>query len=387
MDAGAAVVLDRYGIDGERGFLPSDDPLDAFSADDVETDADRAYLRTLDRLAASLPDRLDEGSIREAVQAIDPPSEAVVHQLDEPGAIRLCQLAGFLASGYVHQIDSTPVERLPSGVAMPLYHTSVRFGRKPILSYDLLCLHNFRRVDPSEPLEVENIRALTRFTDLPDEDWFVAIHVAIEAAAGQALIACAGAQRGVIENDSDAVEHALDTIGDSLDRQTEIMRRMTEGNAPEAFVSGFRPYYAGFDGIVFEGVDALRGAPQVLRGGSGAQSSAVPSIDAALGVDHAETALVDKLHDMRSYMPNWHREVIHTFEIGPDVRSYVADHGSTSLREGYNRCVRGLSAFREVHFKQVAQYVAEMGETTGTGGTDYMSFLPKMKHETEAQQL
>lgn len=388
MDPGAPAVTDRYDIDADRGFLPGVDPLAAFDLDAHPPD-DARYLSSLDRLGESLPERLAADSLRSAVEGLERPPAGLVERLSDRAAIRLCKLAGMLASGYVHQQGATPADRLPAGIAIALHRTSERFGRKPILSYDGLCLHNFERLDPTAdaPFAVENLRALERFSPLADEHWFVAIHVAIEAAAGPALVACGDAQRAVTADDPDGVARALATIAASLERQTAIMERMTEGNAPEAFVTGFRPYYEGFDGVVFEGVEALAGEPQTLRGGSGAQSSALPSIDAALGVDHAATILVEKLQDMRSYMPTWHREVIRAFEAGPDVRDYVEDVDDADLTEAYNRCIRGLGAFREVHFSQVAQYIAEMGETTGTGGTDYLTFLPKMKRETEDQQL
>lgn len=380
-------TLDRYGVSADRGFLPEADPLTAFDVDRHEP-AVGQYLRAIDRLGSELPDRLAAGTVRPAVDDLRTPPEGTFASLTDREAVRLCTLCGFFASAYVHEPGADPVDRLPAGAAVPLYHTSRRFGRKPILSYDVLCLHNWYRRDPDGGLTPENLDTVQQFTALPDERWFVVIHVAIEARAGPALDACARAQRAVREDDPDAVRSALETIADSLVDQTALMRRMTEGNAPDAFATEFRPYYEGFDGLVYEGVEAFEGRPRTYRGGSGAQSSILPSIDATLGIDHASTALIEKLADMRSYMPESHRSVVEAFDEGPDVGSYVADRERADLREAYNRCVGELGAFREVHFDQVIQYVrAVTGDTTGTGGTDYVRFLREMETETEAQKL
>lgn len=375
------------GIDLSRGFLPGTDPL-------VEFDVERhdrpvgVHLERLDQLGAALPELLETGSLRPAVRSLDPPPEGLFDGLTHRETVRVRQLAAFLASAYVHRIGADPVERLPEGVAVPLYRSSDRLDRKPVLSYDVLCLNNFRREPPDDGFAVENLDPVQRFTRLDDEAWFVAIHVAIEAVAAPALTACVRAQRAVARDDQAALESALETIVDSFEEQTAIMRRMTEGNDPSVFATSFRPYFDGFEGVVFEGVPELGGQPQTLRGGSGAQSAVLPALDATLGVEHEATALLSVLDDMRSYMPPSHREAIATFEAGPDVRRYVAGRSDDSLVTSFNRCVDRLGTFRRIHFGQVVQYLREVSETTaGTGGTDFGPFLERMREETQAQTL
>ncbi|WP_306061818.1 PrnB family protein [Natronococcus wangiae] len=383
----ATKVLKEYDVTATRGFLPESDPLLAFDTGDYDRPIAN-YLREFDRLGAELPGRLEDGTLRPAVRDLEPPPDGLFEVLSGRETIRLCLLSGFFASAYVNEIGADPVDRLSAGAAVPLYRTSQRFGRKPILSYDMLCLHNWQRREPDSGFDAENLDTVQQFTSLSDERWFVAIHVAIEATAGSALTACARAQRAVRNDDLDALLATLEAIGDSLEEQTAIMGRMTENNDPEAFARRYRPYYDGFDEVVYEGVDELEGTSRTFRGGSGAQSSVLPSIDAALGIDHAATDLIEKLLDMRSYMPEAHRSVIAAFDEGPDVGQYVADSGREDLRTEYNRCMDELGAFREVHFGQVAQYIkAVTGDTTGTGGTDYMQFLPMLKKETEARKI
>ena len=387
MERTSAEVLEATGVGEERGFLPPEDPLAGFDTD-RHGDGVAAYLRRLDELGRALPDLLEAGEVRPPLESLPTPPPGLIADLTDREVVRLCLLSGFFASGYVNQIGADPVDRLPAGVAVPLYRTSRELGRKPILSYDLLTLHNFRRRDPDAGLAVENVDPVQRFTSLDDEGWFVAIPVAIEAAAGPALVASARAQDAVRGDDPAALADALATVADSLAEQTAIMRRMTEGNDPTAFAEDYRPYYDGFDGVVYEGVDAFEGNPRTYRGGSGAQSCVLPSIDAALGVDPAATSLVEKLLDMRTYMPERHRSVVDAFDEDVDVRPYVAESDDEALRNAFNRCVEQLAEFREVHFGQVIQYIRETtGDTTGTGGTDFMSFLGDMKEETTAQTV
>lgn len=384
MDRTHSGVADEHGLTEARGFLPDRDPLAEFDTGGRD-DAATAYLSRLDEVAAALPDLVEDGDLRATTEALDTPPEGLLDSLSEREAIRVCQIAGFLASAYVHDLDGDPVDSLPAGAAVPLYDCSKRFGREPILSYDLLCLHNFERRDPTEGFAVHNLDTLVQFRNLPDERWFVVIHVAIESAAGTGLVACSRAQQAIREDDPDALLEALRTLAESLGEMTAIMNRMTEGNAPSVFATEFRPFYQSFEGIVYEGVDELDGEPQHLRGGSGAQSSILPAMDETLGIDHESTILIEKLQDMRSYMPEHHRTTIEAFRDAPDVRPYVAEQDDPDLENAFNECIRNLGAFRRVHLGQVAQYIREeTGETTGTGGTDYMEFLPVLREETES---
>lgn len=378
------------GVDERRGFLPHADPLEGF---DVARHDRRVgdYLARLDELGRSLPDRLAAGDLRLAVRSLDPPPAGLLEALTRRETVRLRQVAAFVASAHVHAVGRDPVDRLPAGVAVPLYRSSARLGVEPILAYDVLCLQNFRRLDPAGGFAVENLGTVQRFTRRDDEQWFVAVHVAIEAAAAPALTACARVQQAIARDDPAAPEtlrEALETIASSLEAQTGVMRRMTEGNDPAVFAAEFRPYFDGFDGVVYEGVDALGGEPQSFRGGSGAQSSVLPALDATLGVEHGETPLLDALGDVRSYMPPDHRRAVRAFESGPDVRRYVATRGEEPLVAAFNRCVDRLDEFRRVHFRQVVQYIHEVtDETAGTGGTDFVPFLERMREETEARKL
>ncbi|WP_323674650.1 hypothetical protein [Halorubellus sp. PRR65] len=382
MDAETGSVPDprAHGVSRARGFLPDDDPLVSFSDDPVPPGAAGA-LDALDALVDALPEHLADGTLRDRTRALEPVDPAVVDDLTDRQVVRLRQVAGFLASAHVHAIDADPVDSIPAGLAVPLYEASDRLDQKPMLAYDTQGLHNWHLRDPREGFAVDNVDAVVSFTGLDDERWFYAVHVAIEAAAGRALVAAGDAYQGVHDDDRALVEAACREIAESLGECTRIMQRMTEGNDPAVFATDYRPYFDGFDDVVYEGVDALSG-PQSYRGGSGAQSSVLPALDGALDVDHAATSLLDHLRDMREYMPPEHRALVADFEAASGLREYVAG-SDPALVDAYNDAIDALHDFRKIHLSQVVQYiVAATGDATGTGGTDFMQFLGTMRNET-----
>lgn len=380
-------AVDQYGVTATRGFLPNRDPLVAFDPE-RHRPAVGSYLGELDAVGDTLPDLLAAGEIRSAVERIPEPPENLVDGLTDRELVRLALLSGFIASGYVNLRGAAEPDRLPASVAVPLYRASERLGRKPMLAYDHICLHNFRRRDRNEGFALENLEPVQQFTTYPDERWFVVVHVAIEAAAGPALVAAADAQKAARNGRPETVTDSLETIADSLVTQAEYMSRMLDGNDPAVFTTKFRPYYDGFDEVVYEGVDELGGEPQTTRGGSGAQSCVLPSLDGALGIEHSSTALLDKLLDMRTYMPADHRAVIDAFGDDIDLRRYVVETGDPDLEAAFNRSLDELGRFRRIHFAQVMRYIkAQTGETTGTGGTNYEQFLGKLEEETVEQKV
>jgi indoleamine 2,3-dioxygenase len=369
-----------HGVTRARGFLPDEDPLVSFADDPVPPGA-RDRLDALDALADALPDHLDDGDLRERTRELEPVDAETVDALTDRQLVRLRQLTGFLASAHVHAVDADSVDSIPEGLAVPLYEASTSLDHPPMLAYDTQALHNWRLRDPTDGVTIENVDPLVSFTDLDDEDWFYAVHVAIEAAGGRALVASGDAYRGVHDDDRALVEAALREIAESLGECARIMQRMTEGNDPDVFATDYRPYFDGFDDVVYEGVDSLEG-PQSYRGGSGAQSSLLPALDGALDVEHAATSLIDHLRDMRPYMPPAHRELVAAFEHATGLRDYVAD-SDPDVVDAYNDAIDALHDFRKVHLTQVVQYiVAATGDSTGTGGTDFMEFLGTMRNET-----
>jgi hypothetical protein len=210
-------------------------------------------------------------------------------------------------------------------------------------------------------------------------------------------------------------------------RMTAGMRRMRDGCAPYIFWHRIRPFLSGWrsnptlpNGVVYEGVRVNRypvpsdhadaesrasaaGVAYQLYGGSAAQSSVVPCLDAFLGVQHADPSQF--LRAMREYMPPAHRRFIAAMEARPSVRDAVAAVSSrcgacrvsraaiastahcsscccsflgggggggagsvgTRLSEAFSRCVDALAAFRAVHISVVKDYILKQVDS-GAGG-------------------
>lgn len=381
MAPAAAVDHDTYDVSAARGFLPDRDPLASFDADAP------AFCGTLDALGAEISALLDADELRPRLRSLDPPAPDAFDTLSYRELVRLYSVAGFLASAYVHKVDADPVEAIPAGVAVPLYESTRRLDRPPILSYDGYALANWRFVDPERGFLPHNLETLTNFVSLYDERWFIVVHVVIEARAAPALAAIGDAQQGVLDGDDERVESALRTIEDALHDVVSALDRMPERNDPANYGPSFRPYIMPFADVTYEGVDALEG-PQSFRGETGAQSSLFPALDAALSVDHDENPLVRHVRAMRAYMPPKHRAFIDAVDDGPDVRAYVADRGTDGLAAAYDACLDQLVAFRSMHADYAREYILEpVGDEEGTGGTPYGPFLDNLIEDTRARKL
>jgi indoleamine 2,3-dioxygenase len=367
----------RYDVDVGRGFLPSEDPLPSF-------DTDNDYLQQLDRLGYHLPDRLEQDGLREQVEQLDPPDDDLYDQLSDRELFRVYQVTGFLASGYLHKTGDDVEERdhLPEGVAKPLYESTQRLGVPPILSFDAYSLGNWEREDPEGPIELENIDTIQNFVNMDDEAWFMLVHTEIENEASDALTAIPYAQRAVQEDDPATMRMALENMNDSIEEMVETLKRMPEGNSPDVYGDGFRPYIEGFEDIEYERVDELDG-PQDFRGETGAQSSILPALDAALDISHDTNVLTQHIDDMREYMPPGHREFVADIEDGPSISEYVEAQDDEELTDLYNGALEKIFAFREIHLDYAVEYILEkVGDETGTGGTEYIEFLGDLKQET-----
>lgn len=373
--------LQRFSVDPERGFLPAKDPArllpsefsawEAIAADLPKLLATRRLKLTLDRLPILDPSPL-EGAERE----------------------RAMLLLSFFGHGYAWENWREAInERIPAGVAVPWYQVSQALGRPPVLSYASYALNNWRRLDPTRPVELGNLALLQNFLGGLDEEWFVAVHVAIEAAAAPALAAIWRAQTAIASDDSDALESDLRTIAVALDAMHRILLRMPENCDPYVYYHRVRPYIHGFTEhpIVYEGVDAYRGQPRAFFGETGAQSTIVPALDAALGIEHTSDDLRVYLTRMRDYMPIGHRAFLGAVENRPSIRRYVLNSSASSarLREAYDDCLQRVRDFRAKHLEYAAAYIQKQSQpgaynstTYGTGGTPFMKYLKKHRDET-----
>jgi indoleamine 2,3-dioxygenase len=382
---GDVSMNDRIAIDPERGFLPSTDPLDRLPS----------YFEPWEGAARELPKLLVAGQVRARVEAL-PLLEAQALS-DERETRRAMTLLSFLGHAYVWGAPNV-VARLPAVLAVPWHRVACLLGRPPVLSYASYALDNWRRLDNRRAIELGNICLLQNFFGGQDEEWFVLIHIAIEAKAGPALAAILAAQRAVAENQAERVADHLTIIARTLGALHEILLRMPERCDPYIYFHRVRPYIHGWvnhpslpAGMSYEGVTEFGDRAQSFRGETGAQSSIVPSLDAALGITHKKDILHAYLMEMRDYMPPKDRAFIAAVESGPSVRDYVMHrhHRLAALRENYNAAVEGIERFRSTHLEYAHSYIirqnrggARNPNSVGTGGTPFGPYLKKHRDET-----
>jgi indoleamine 2,3-dioxygenase len=372
--------LTRFDVDSENGFLPATEPIASFGS------SAPSYLQTLEELKRDLPELLEDDRLRDHLSDLKAPSEEMFDTLSERELYYIYSITGFLANASVHGSDASDADIIPAGVAIPLYETTSRLGCTSVLSYDAYVLHNWMRTDRYGDMTPRDVQPITTFTGLEDEQWFIAIHIAIESAAGPAIAAIGDVQQGVHEDDPTRISRALRVMTDSICDVTDILKRMPEHNDPEVYGQGFRPYLGSLTNVTFEGVPEFDGS-QSFRGASGAQSSLFPALDAALGIDHGDNPLVNHLRTLRKDMPPAHRAFIETIEKGPNLHDFV-ENADDDLQETYNECIDQMITFRERHIEVVEKYLtSKLDNSEGTGGTPYNRYLGTFIDDTQQCKL
>lgn len=377
------MAQDVWHVWPDRGFLMSPDPLHHLSEADHNLPA--PLVDQLESTAAALPQLLRTAQLRPALEALPPVdyAELLAEGVDSRVGERLILLYSYFASAYVHAPEGE--SRLPPGVAVPLSQIARIVERPPILSYATLVLGNWRRTDPAGGFDLDNLDTLQTFTGLADESGFMLVHIAVEAAGASILQTMRAAFDAVPRDDSAAVLEALREINRQIVAITQIFHHMPERCDMDVYHRDIRPYLFGFDGVVFDGVTHYGGKPQTLRGGSGAQSSLIPALNAALGIRHARSELTVHLDALRAYIPCSHRAFIDGIDLTL-IRDYVRVR--PPLADAYNACVHRLVTFRRAHLYYARTYIFEKSTNpVGTAGTQFMDFLGKLVEETQAHLL
>lgn len=365
----------------ERGFLPMQDPL---------TDLTQPDFDEIEKLGVDLPQLVHEKRFREAsANYLGAPFnwDEMIAELDEAEVERAFMLFSYFASAYVHSPGLPAVSTIPAPIAKPLVRLAQHVQRPPILSYASYCLHNWRRIDASGPVALGNI-ALQQNFSMPgdgksDEDWFILVHVDIEARAGAALNAVRDMKAVVANRDIPKLETLLEKANASLHAMNQTLNRMPEECSPDVYFRKVRPYIFGFNDIVYEG--CCQNAPQSYRGETGAQSSIVPTMLIVFGIQHKNSMLTKHLEDMRNYMPAPHRQFI---QEQVSIRDTVIKSDTPKVKELYNACLAEIIAFRSRHFEYAVNYIEKkVDNPIATGGTPYVPWLRQLIEETKELYL
>lgn len=382
--------LAPFGVSAERGFLPIADPLQKLPS---------MYERW-DELGRELPKLLTGYQVRRTVDAM--PELDVAGLSNDAELNRAMMILSYLGHAYVWETMPYP-QSFPRSLAVPWAAIAKRLGRPPVLSYASYALHNWKKLDPLGPVALGNIALLQNFLGGIDEEWFILIHVEIEAKAAGAVAAQWAAQSFVEKSDVVGVGNALSDMVETFTSINQTMDRMPERCDPYIYFNRVRPYIHGWKnnpalpaGMVYDGVVEFFGAPQFLRGETGSQSAIVPMLDAGLGIVHQDDPLRHHLREMEEYMPSNHRALIQESGRRPSIRRFVEANKAVEpkLKETFNELIGQIEKFRSTHLEYAATYIFKQVQkdagnpaAVGTGGTPFMPYLKKHRDETGSQRI
>jgi indoleamine 2,3-dioxygenase len=382
--------LSDYGMSRERGFLSSYEIDEVF----MPTRFD-AVIDTAERLS----DLLSSGRVRHWLDKLPAP-EIARWVLDAPEEqVRTMMVHySFLVQAYVWG-EPEPPRHLPANLARPIVAIADRLGQAPLLPYSAYVLDNWARIDKSGPVTLENIRMVQNFLGGADENWFVMVHVAIEAEAGVLLDNAVQLVDAARNENADLCEALLTGMDAAWERIYAAFKRMPERCDPYVYFHRVRPYIHGWannpalgEGLVYDGVAKFAGKPQAYRGQTGSQSSIVPSMDALFGVHHSDDPLKTFLDELHHYRPVAHRRFIEDLAAQSTLRAFVSRTNSPALRDAFNACLEQVARFRTRHLEYAASYINKQAGSipgndpdVGTGGTPFMKYLKKHRDENRAQ--
>lgn len=383
--------LANYDMSAERGFLCQ------YEAGNIELSGDLKIIRDV---AMSLPQLLPTGRVRALLSERLPLIDLPLDTMSDP-EVRMCMVHyAFMVQSYVWGEPNAPTV-LPRNLAIPIAALADHLGQQPLLPYSGYVLDNWGRIDPDGPIDLDNIYVIQNFLNGQDENWFVLIHVAIEAAAGKALAAFGPIVNASNARDIHKTRTLLEAVGDTWAKINAIFDRMPERCDPYIYFERVRPFIHGWkdnpalpDGIIYKGVEKYGMKAQAFRGQTGSQSSIIPAMDALMGVGHASDPLRDYLDQLHIYRPPAHRQFIDDTRQVSQLRRFVEQAGDLGLIEAYNTIIQAMADFRTRHLEYAASYInkqnrAAAGNDTdvGTGGTPFMRYLKKHRDETSARLI
>jgi indoleamine 2,3-dioxygenase len=374
------ISLAQFDIDTSRGFLPAIDPLIRLPD----------YFNSWETVVSNLSKLLILDKVKEEVKKI--PLLDVDKLSNESEINRAMLVLSYLGHAYIWG-GKNIVDTLPAMIARPWYEIAKHLGRPAVLSYASHALYNWKLYDTNKGIALDNIIRLENFFGGIDEDWFVLIHIAIEGQSAPGLQAILDAFKGVSENNIEGVLLALRTMSHTLHSINAILKKMPDKCDPYIYYNRVRNFIFGWmnnpelpQGVFYEGVKEWEGQGQKFRGETGAQSSIIPSFDAALGLQFDKSSpLYVHLLGLREYMPAKHRkfiEMVEDIEQTHSIRQFVIEHNAhQQLLIQYNECLDEIHDFREQHFNFAINYINRQVErkgsptNTGTGGTPLVKYL------------
>lgn len=385
--------LKDYGLSRERGFLSH------YEIDEISLP--EQFAATLDA-ARNLSALLTTGRLRHFLDVLPDPDIGAWAESAPVEQVRTAMVHySFLVQAYVWGEDDPPAH-LPANLSRPISALADRLGQAPLLPYSAYVLDNWYRLDKNGPITLENIAMYQNFYGGADENWFVLVHVAIEAEAGVLLDNAAKLVGISQEGDSAEATRLLKEMHQAWERIYAHFGRMPERCDPYIYFHRVRPYIHGWannpalggGGLIYDGMDRYQGKPQAFRGQTGSQSSIVPAMDALFQVGHSDDPLKSFLDELHHYRPLEHRRFIEDLAERSSLRELVGKSDDRALKQAFNACLEQSTRFRTRHLEYAASYINKQAGSiagndpeVGTGGTPFMKYLKKHRDENRDQMV
>lgn len=383
--------LEDFGLSAARGYLSTHE-IDEISLPE-------GFDEMLDA-AAQLSDIITTGKTRHWLKQVGHPAmeNFLASATDEQVRTAMVHYS-FLVQAYVWGEAEAPTT-LPANLAIPICAISDHLGLPPLLPYSGYVLDNWYRLDKSAPVALDNIGMYQNFLGGQDENWFVLVHVAIEAEAGRALQLATELVEAAAQHDAANVEQLLTDMNRVWNAMNAHFDRMPERCDPYIYYQRVRPYIHGWknnpampEGLIYEGVAKYDGRPQSFRGQTGSQSSIVPAMDGLFQVVHESDPLREFLDELHQYRPPKHRAFVDAVRETSTLRDFAKTQNA-SLKDAFNACVEQVARFRTRHLEYAASYINKQASSgagndtdVGTGGTPFMKYLKKHRDENRAQTI
>lgn len=362
------------------------------------------YQIMLNEIAGKLHQLLRAKQFRKSVDQLNEKfaeAELVIDINSESEKNAAILILSAMAQAYIFEDTAQPIRHVPAVIAGNLYKLCVANTRFPVMTYTDYILHNWRVLDESQKISLDNIEPIITFTGMEDENWFIKIHVVLEHMATSAMISLHDAFCAAQPNntDLDTLAKSLTSIKESLHDCTLLMRRMIEHCKPDIFLNQIRPCLMSWStvkprdsevsGVRFEGIEETYRTPYQFSGSSGAQSSILPAIDAALSIRHEIDGMHLKLLEYKKYMPNQHQSYI-SFLAGSNIRRVIIESESAELMCIYNDVISAIARLRGAHIGLVHSHIhkpttdtgASIENMSGTGGSSMEGFLASRLNTT-----
>ncbi|KAI8811729.1 hypothetical protein BJ742DRAFT_795266 [Cladochytrium replicatum] len=381
----------QFFVTPANGFLPRQDPLEKLP------DSFAALESLLNRMPIDLPDGshglLATGKFGAAVEA-ELPLYEVDHIMDTRLLTALFRDYTFAASAYLlepcdlrfRQTGEYGIGRevLPKNIAVPLAKVAAKIGARPFMEYaQSYSLFNYKRNDPSKPLDYDNLSLVRAFHGTTSEHGFILTHVAmvrhspgvvkhtldiLDAAGRSDRQSFDVATRGLL-NVMREINRTMDTMW-NVSATTDYMKFRT-------FIMGTKSQPMFPRGVIYDGVSD---EPMFFRGESGANDSIIPTCDNLLQLtaDMPHNPLTEILKDFRSYRPADHNAWLTSVEERArsfGVREFAERDDSSAVV--YLALLDQVREFRGRHWNFTKEYIIKhTNHPVATGGSPIVTWLP-----------